>query len=872
MDIQKDGYIGYGTINPQTIIHIVQSNVTITLEDPRNDINSSANIEFKNGSGGQNSDWKLSSSNSFFNIASVSNNTCNILSLNSSGNIIVEKDIVIGGNIVKNGENIDISKIHTSNITNGVLLVQRGGTGLNILQPNQIIVGNGINPPIQSPNLFWNNTTNTLTTSNINALTFSGIGSNIIRINANNIETGTINTLRLPVATTSTIGAIKKGDNINIADDGTISINLAYYNGYSTINGDLVVNSNLIVHGTSTTLNTDVYTTERLEITNGGTANTTFAIKQTAVDNTNNILNVTNSSTSNVFNVSSGGNVGIGITNPTSKLHIMTTDTAATTTNLLDFRNAGNYGIYATSIPIGLRGNTLDFLTRDYNNAATLQIRNILSLRPEGNVGIGITNPSELLHVNGIIKTEGTIISGTDILSSNHIYTTSSTGRLGIGINPNMPTSSHIHLHRNSVNTEIKLQFTDGTTSANTTNGLALYKGSDQNGYLWNYENNAIILGTNNIERLRILNNGNVGIGTNTGITERLVVSGNAQISGTISGNGSLITNINAGNITTGTLPVGRGGIGSTTLTATQVLVGDGANPITSFSGLTWTNGTNTLTATNITCAGSNITNINANNISSGTIERLRLPLATSAGAVGAVKKGNNINIDDGTISIDLATYNGHSTINGDLVVNSNLIVHGTSTTLNTDVYTTERLEVTNSGTINSTLTIKQTAIGNANNILNVINSATSNVFNVSSSGNTGIGTTNPINRLHLHNTTANSDVSIRFTDATSGAGATNGFVIGENSTQKAYLWNYGNTDMLFATNNAERMTISSTGNIGIGTTLNTAGVLLDVNGIIESRTSVGANNTFYFKGVANSDLSRVTIAGQYSTGSAVNE
>ena len=60
MDIQKDGYVGYGTTNPQTIIHIVQSNVTITLEDPRNDINSTANIEFKNGSGDQNSDWKLS--------------------------------------------------------------------------------------------------------------------------------------------------------------------------------------------------------------------------------------------------------------------------------------------------------------------------------------------------------------------------------------------------------------------------------------------------------------------------------------------------------------------------------------------------------------------------------------------------------------------------------------------------------------------------------------------------------------------------------------------------------------------------------------------------------------------------------------------
>ena len=67
-------------------------------------------------------------------------------------------------------------------------------------------------------------------------------------------------------------------------------------------------------------------------------------------------------------------------------------------------------------------------------------------------------------------------------------------------------------------------------------------------------------------------------------------------------------------------------------------------------------------------------------------------------------------------------------------------------------------------------------------------------------------------------------------------------------------------------------MRISNTGNVGIGTTANTTGVLLDVNGVIESRTSIGANNTFYLKGVANSDISRVVTAGQYSTGSAVND
>ena len=61
-------------------------------------------------------------------------------------------------------------------------------------------------------------------------------------------------------------------------------------------------------------------------------------------------------------------------------------------------------------------------------------------------------------------------------------------------------------------------------------------------------------------------------------------------------------------------------------------------------------------------------------------------------------------------------------------------------------------------------------------------------------------------------------------------------------------------------------------GNVGISTTTNNPGVRLDVNGIIESRTAIGASSSYYFTGVANSDLSRVTIAGQLSTGSALND
>ena len=41
--------------------------------------------------------------------------------------------------------------------------------------------------------------------------------------------------------------------------------------------------------------------------------------------------------------------------------------------------------------------------------------------------------------------------------------------------------------------------------------------------------------------------------------------------------------------------------------------------------------------------------------------------------------------------------------------------------------------------------------------------------------GNIGIGTNVPANLLHLHSTLTNQNISIKITDATSGAGSTDG-------------------------------------------------------------------------------------------------
>jgi hypothetical protein len=71
----------------------------------------------------------------------------------------------------------------------------------------------------------------------------------------------------------------------------------------------------------------------------------------------------------------------------------------------------------------------------------------------------------------------------------------------------------------------------------------------------------------------------------------------------------------------------------------------------------------------------------------------------------------------------------------GNLIINSNLTVHGSTTTLNTDVYTTERLDITNINQENSALTVRQT--GESKNIINAFkNGESDSVFSVNTSGN----------------------------------------------------------------------------------------------------------------------------------------
>jgi hypothetical protein len=123
---------------------------------------------------------------------------------------------------------------------------------------------------------------------------------------------------------------------------------------------------------------------------------------------------------SNIFN--DGTNLGIGTSSPSSKLHIQTPD-PATNFALLDFRNGSGYGIYALSSSSPGRGNTLDFLATDYKtDGSPVTTRNVLTLRPEGRVGIGTASPSEVLHVVGNICATGTIATCSDLRYKKDIF------------------------------------------------------------------------------------------------------------------------------------------------------------------------------------------------------------------------------------------------------------------------------------------------------------------------------------------------------------------------------------------------------------------------------------------------------------------
>ena len=143
---------------------------------------------------------------------------------------------------------------------------------------------------------------------------------------------------------------------------------------------------------------------------------------------------------------------------------------------------------------------------------------------------------------------------------------------------------------------------------------------------------------------------------------------------------------------------------------------------------------------------------------------------------------------------------------------------------------------------------------------------ATSTAITIDASENVGIGTASPQKRLHISGPSG-GDAGISFTNSISGESSTDGLLVTLNSDgTNATFWNYENGYMRFATNSTERMRITSSGNVGIGTN--------DPDTKLHLSESVGSTFTFertgssagngVIKSIGNTgtENSRITLGG----------
>ncbi len=315
--------VGYGIARPQARFHLVQSNVSLRLEDPRDE--GSVNIELKTGSGvygaNSNTDWKLSTTNSSFKISSLSNNNIvDVFVANKKGDVIIPKDMYIEGNLILNNRDLfaditsDTSNIYANILYNSNLLIadytSKFATTTDYIVDTCNLLLSDYTTKFSITSQSIEDTSNLLQTD---YTTKFAATSRSIEDTSNLLQTdytAKFAATSQSIADTSNLISQRITDLSadSIADGVTNRFIINdKYNSDLEIIGDLKA-SNLIIYGENTILYTDVYTTEQLKVENQGLGSA-LVVKQ--INSSYSIFNASNSD-SEVFTILNDGSVGIG--------------------------------------------------------------------------------------------------------------------------------------------------------------------------------------------------------------------------------------------------------------------------------------------------------------------------------------------------------------------------------------------------------------------------------------------------------------------------------------------------------------------------------------------------------------------------------
>lgn len=497
--------------------------------------------------------------------------------------------------------------------------------------------------------------------------------------------------------------------------------------------------------------------------------------------------------------ISSGGLVGIGTTTPTQDLSFggnstrniwmerhTTSDTAGNYLRIssggatVGATNKAGGDLYLRSgISTGTGTSNIYFETATAGTSGTADVVPDIKMTilGSGNVGIGVQTPSRLLD---LVKSTNSGASA-DIPS---IRVSNSLSTQGNGTSTYNFSSIEVSTGNSAVRGGLIASY----------NSDAVYSDTIR---FFSYTNHALVFGTNNTERVRILNDGKVGIGTK---------SPNYLLQ--INGAGTDDVRLQFTNTDTGTTVNDGFHIGYDN--SENAIIRNKENTPLSF----WTNDTQRVTILADGKVGIGTASpTSLLSLTGETSQIFGMERRTTTNTVG-----NSLTVQAGGATSGATDKNG-----GDLNLNSG-IATGTGSS---NIYLST-VASGGSGTTDGTLTTRVAVLGN---------------------GNVGVGTNTPISKFQVYDTidtalTVHSagTNSATIIDLIAGNGTTSSkysyirYRSSETTPQEWRVGQYGslNYSIRDFTQSTEVLTATTTGNIGIGTT--TPSSKLEVRGVITSQ------------------------------------
>jgi hypothetical protein len=623
------------------------------------------------------SNYILTASNNLINKVRENDNNASNYILTASNNLInkVRENDNNSSNYILTASNNLINKIRENDNNSSNYILTASNNLINKIRENDnnssnyiLITSNILSQRLYNLDQLTSNiVSNSISILNSKVTNNDDITSNLV------LSTSNIISKRITDLTTDMINENTNGSKKFIVNNR--------YNNNLEVNGTLTINSNLIVLGDTTRLDTIVYTTERLEVVNANNTTTAFMVQQNSADR--DIFVASNMSTA-VFRVANNGDVlitGAGVYKKNNRDVIWDTSNYILTAsnNLINKirendNNSSNYILTASN-------NLINKIRENDNNASNYILTASNNLIRRVNADDNNSSNYTLTASNNLINK----IRENDNNSSN--YTLTASNNLINKIRENDNNSSNYIL--TASNNLIRRVNADDNNSSNYTltasnNLINKIRENDNN------SSNYILTASNNlINKIRENDNNssNYILTASNNLIRRVNTDDNNSSNYTLTASNNLINKIRENDDNTSAK--------ITVLTNTLLLI-DATND-------------------------DNMSNyvLSASNLISKRITDLTTDMITErSNAVNKFIVNNR--------------YNNNLEVNGNLTVNSNLIILGDSTRLDTTVYTTERLEVVNANNTTTAFMVQQNS---ANRDIFVASNMSTAVFRIANNG-----------------------------------------------------------------------------------------------------------------------------------------